>query len=334
MNTNDKILYAHIIEKLRFKPILDDSQIALSIKDNGIVVLGGKVKKWGGFSTPIKQKLLFMMVSVLSLILQVCLSSPLFAMDISRDDVLLAARVSAAAYVSSENPKKDNFLVREEHYNTIKKELLREFTNVEEVNGKSPILSRAVMAIDDAKKKAFVAFPGLTDGLPGLNNILFNSKNTTCPCDGDTFLCHGGILLYYLPVKAELLTRLKGLHQERDITRFIFTGHCSGGSKASIAMLDFLNSYKSETVSAELVTFALLPSVFTPRTVTSLKSDTRFKGHHNFWLQNDLWKDFSKWLDGVKGYVPIDERSEIKPVLPAEWWWNTHRLKSYLKALS
>jgi len=39
-------LYAIVMEKLRFEPSIDESNITISIKDNEIVVLGGKVKSY------------------------------------------------------------------------------------------------------------------------------------------------------------------------------------------------------------------------------------------------------------------------------------------------
>lgn len=39
-------LYTSVMEKLRFEPNIDESRITVSIKDNGIVVLGGKVKSY------------------------------------------------------------------------------------------------------------------------------------------------------------------------------------------------------------------------------------------------------------------------------------------------
>ena len=36
-------LYKTIMEKLKFEPSLDISNIAISAKDNGIVILGGEV---------------------------------------------------------------------------------------------------------------------------------------------------------------------------------------------------------------------------------------------------------------------------------------------------
>lgn len=39
-------LYNNIMEKLRFAPFLDESNITISVKDNGIVILGGKVKSY------------------------------------------------------------------------------------------------------------------------------------------------------------------------------------------------------------------------------------------------------------------------------------------------
>ena len=45
MSDNNE-LYTNIIEKLRFEPGLDDSQVAVSTKDGGIVILGGKVKSY------------------------------------------------------------------------------------------------------------------------------------------------------------------------------------------------------------------------------------------------------------------------------------------------
>ena len=45
MAANGK-LYTNIMEKLRFEPGIDESNITVSIKDDGIVVLGGKVKSY------------------------------------------------------------------------------------------------------------------------------------------------------------------------------------------------------------------------------------------------------------------------------------------------
>ncbi|WP_168464106.1 BON domain-containing protein [Wolbachia endosymbiont of Ctenocephalides felis wCfeT] len=39
-------LYTNVMDKLRFEPSLDESNITVAIKDNGIVVLGGKVKSY------------------------------------------------------------------------------------------------------------------------------------------------------------------------------------------------------------------------------------------------------------------------------------------------
>lgn len=40
------ILYNRIMEKLKFEPYLDETHITLSIKEDGIVILGGKVKSY------------------------------------------------------------------------------------------------------------------------------------------------------------------------------------------------------------------------------------------------------------------------------------------------
>ncbi|MCM1002701.1 BON domain-containing protein [Wolbachia pipientis] len=39
-------LYTNVMDKLRFEPGIDESDITVAIKDNGIVVLGGKVKSY------------------------------------------------------------------------------------------------------------------------------------------------------------------------------------------------------------------------------------------------------------------------------------------------
>lgn len=39
-------LYTKVMEQLRFEPNIDESNITVSVKDNGIVVLGGKVKSY------------------------------------------------------------------------------------------------------------------------------------------------------------------------------------------------------------------------------------------------------------------------------------------------
>ena len=39
-------LYTNVMEQLRFEPNIDESNITVSVKDNGIVVLGGKVKSY------------------------------------------------------------------------------------------------------------------------------------------------------------------------------------------------------------------------------------------------------------------------------------------------
>jgi len=39
-------LYTNVMDKLRFEPGIDESNITVAIKDNGIVVLGGKVKSY------------------------------------------------------------------------------------------------------------------------------------------------------------------------------------------------------------------------------------------------------------------------------------------------
>ena len=39
-------LYTNVMEQLRFEPNIDESNITVSIKDNGVVVLGGKVKSY------------------------------------------------------------------------------------------------------------------------------------------------------------------------------------------------------------------------------------------------------------------------------------------------
>lgn len=45
MVTNGE-LYTNVMDKLRFEPGLDESNITVAIKDNGIVVLGGKVRSY------------------------------------------------------------------------------------------------------------------------------------------------------------------------------------------------------------------------------------------------------------------------------------------------
>ncbi len=39
-------LYTNVMEKLRFEPALDESNITISVKDGGIIVLGGKVSSY------------------------------------------------------------------------------------------------------------------------------------------------------------------------------------------------------------------------------------------------------------------------------------------------
>jgi osmotically-inducible protein OsmY len=39
-------LYTKVMEQLRFEPNIDESNITVSVKDNGIIVLGGKVKSY------------------------------------------------------------------------------------------------------------------------------------------------------------------------------------------------------------------------------------------------------------------------------------------------
>ena len=39
-------LYTHVMEKLRFEPNIDESNVTIAIKDNGIVILGGKVRSY------------------------------------------------------------------------------------------------------------------------------------------------------------------------------------------------------------------------------------------------------------------------------------------------
>jgi osmotically-inducible protein OsmY len=43
---SDNSLYSNVMEKLKFEPGLDESNITISIKDEGIVVLGGKVTSY------------------------------------------------------------------------------------------------------------------------------------------------------------------------------------------------------------------------------------------------------------------------------------------------
>jgi len=45
MTTNGK-LYSDVMDKLHFEPNIDDTNITISIKDNGVVVLGGFVKSY------------------------------------------------------------------------------------------------------------------------------------------------------------------------------------------------------------------------------------------------------------------------------------------------
>ena len=45
MNSKN-ILYENVMEKLKFDPFIDDSNITIAIKDNGVVVLGGTVKSY------------------------------------------------------------------------------------------------------------------------------------------------------------------------------------------------------------------------------------------------------------------------------------------------
>ncbi|MBV0900031.1 MAG: BON domain-containing protein [Wolbachia endosymbiont of Fragariocoptes setiger] len=45
MVTNGE-LYTNVMDKLRFEPGIDQSNITISIKDNGVVILGGKVKSY------------------------------------------------------------------------------------------------------------------------------------------------------------------------------------------------------------------------------------------------------------------------------------------------
>jgi osmotically-inducible protein OsmY len=39
-------LYTNIMEQLRFEPDIDESNITVSVKDNGVIILGGKVKSY------------------------------------------------------------------------------------------------------------------------------------------------------------------------------------------------------------------------------------------------------------------------------------------------
>ena len=39
-------LYTKVMEQLHFEPNIDESNITVSVKDNGVVVLGGKVKSY------------------------------------------------------------------------------------------------------------------------------------------------------------------------------------------------------------------------------------------------------------------------------------------------
>ncbi len=39
-------LYTNIMEKLKFKPSIDESNITVAVKDAGIVILGGTVRSY------------------------------------------------------------------------------------------------------------------------------------------------------------------------------------------------------------------------------------------------------------------------------------------------
>jgi len=241
------------------------------------------------------------------------------------ETILLAARAAGATYAQASDA--DNVFVQGKIYNNMKKQLeddarLEEITEIGE-DGK---VAHTVIAIKG--KDVYIAFPGKTDGMSGIMKIIFGRKNTTdMPWE-----CHGGILPYYSPLHDQLLDKLQEL-QKDEKKSFIFTGHCSGGAKAALAMASFLNQRDlPEDISVQLITFAQVPAVFPPEEVVEIKKNARFDGHHNIWLENDFWRRPSAWLDWVRGNVHFSERNVIEPATIVSLL-KRHRLIGYIAAI-
>ncbi len=253
-------------------------------------------------------------------------TAPLYANPFNDEELKIidmAARTSGAAYAQSFGA--DTAFLSGAHYNKIKTNLstdamLSEFTEI----GPDDTVAHTLIAT--TSDTVYVAFPGCTDGCSGFVNLcrwntIYNGRE-----------CHGGIPLYYSPIREKLLKELQRL-QDGGKKRFVFTGHCSGGAKASLAMADFLDQRNlPQDISVKLITFASTPSVFPPNVVAAIKSNSQYKGHHDIWLDNDFWRRPSGWFDWARGTEPLGPPIVLKGNSNTPFL-ERHRLRTYLTSV-